>query len=125
MEYIENVTGSEIASAPLIMNIDTIYVHTNVHKVEPQEGEEDMNLYEYTERQYTYGEYKENCTEIEQIFIEDENTQYPLSVLESMFIEKLKQLYKDKRMEIKVIDEIYGKGDLTEDEYYYIIGKDK
>lgn len=125
MEYIENVTGSEIASAPLIMNIDTIYVHTNVHKVEPQEGEEDINLYEYTERQYTYGEYKENCAEIEQIFIEDENTQYPLSVLESMFVEKLKQLYKDKRMEIKVIDEICGKGDLTEDEYYYIIGKDK
>lgn len=125
MEYIEKVMGSEIASAPLIMNIDTIYVHTNVHKIEPQEGEEDTNLYEYTERQYTYGEYKENCPEIEQIFIEDGNTQYPLSVLESMFAEKLKQLYEDRRMKIKVIDEIYGKGDLTEDEYNYIIGKDK
>lgn len=125
MEYIEKVTGSEIASAPLIMNIDTIYVHTNIHKVESQEDEEDMNLYEYTERQYTYGEYKENCAEIEQIFIADGNTQYPLSVLENMFIEKLKQLYKDKRMEIKAIDEIYGKGNITDEEYSYIIDKDE
>ena len=54
MKYIENVMGSEVASAPLIMNIDTIYVHTNVRKVTPKEGEEDRNEYQYTERQYTY-----------------------------------------------------------------------
>lgn len=83
MKYIENVTGSEIASAPLIMNVDTIYVHTNIHKVVPQEGEEDMNLYEYTERQYTYDEYKEQCAEIAQILADDANDQYTLSLMES------------------------------------------
>lgn len=71
MKYIENVTGSEVASAPLIMNVDTIYVHTDIRKVVPKEGEEDRNEYQYTERQYTYKEFKENHEEIMQLLIED------------------------------------------------------
>lgn len=83
MTYIENVTGSEIASAPLIMNVDTIYVHTNIRKVEPKEGEVDSNLYQYTERQYTYAEYKENHAEIAQMLANDANDKYTLSLIES------------------------------------------
>lgn len=83
MKYIENVTGSEIASAPLIMNVDTIYVHTNVQKVEPKENEDDTNLYQYKERQYTYDEYKECYAEIAQILADDANDQYTLSLMES------------------------------------------
>ena len=43
----------------------------------------------------------------------------------SMLAKSLKRLYDNKRITIEAIDEIYGKGDLTEDEYYYIIGKDE
>lgn len=83
MKYIENVMGSEVASAPLIMNVDTIYVHTNVRKVVPKEGEEDRNDYQYTERQYTYEEYKEKHAEITQLLADDANDQYTLSLMES------------------------------------------
>nr|DAG36898.1 MAG TPA: hypothetical protein [Caudoviricetes sp.] len=83
MKYIENVTGSEIASAPLIMNVDTIYVHTNIRKAVPKEGEEDRNEYQYTERQYTYEEYKEKHAEIAQLLADDANDQYTLSLMES------------------------------------------
>ena len=83
MKYIENVMGSEVASAPLIMNVDTIYVHTNVRKVIPKEGEEDRNEYQYTERQYTYEEYKEKHAEIAQLLADDANDQYTLSLMES------------------------------------------
>ena len=83
MKYIENVMGSEVASAPLIMNVDTIYVHTNIRKVVPKEGEEDRNEYQYTERQYTYEEYKEKHTEIAQLLADDANDQYTLSLMES------------------------------------------
>lgn len=83
MKYIENVMGSKVASAPLIMNVDTIYVHTNVRKVVPKEGEEDRNDYQYTERQYTYEEYKEKHAEITQLLADDANDQYTLSLMES------------------------------------------
>ena len=83
MKYIENVMGSEVASAPLIMNVDTIYVHTNIRKVVPKEGEEDRNEYQYTERQYTYEEYKEKHAKIAQLLADDANDQYTLSLMES------------------------------------------
>lgn len=83
MLYIENVIGSELASKPLIIDVDTIYVHTDIQKVIPKEGEEDMNLYQYQERQYTYEEYKENCAEIAQMLADDANDQYTLSLMES------------------------------------------
>lgn len=84
MVKIDKVTGSKEASAPLIMNVDTIYVHTNVQKVitenEPAEQED---MYEYTERQYAYEEYKENHAEIAQILVDDANDAYTLLLIES------------------------------------------
>lgn len=87
MIYIDKVTGSKEASAPLIMNVDTIYVHTNVQKAEVKnelnELLEQSDIYEYTERQYTYEEYKENHAQIAQILVDDANDKYTLSLIES------------------------------------------
>jgi hypothetical protein len=64
------VTGCEQASAPLIINVDTIYVHTDIVKVEQTEEENGMgegmvgdDMYSYTEYQYTYQEFKDNYKE--------------------------------------------------------------
>lgn len=87
MIKIEKVQGSKEASEPLIMNVDTIYVHTNVQKVvienEPIEQSDMVDMYEYTERQYTYEEYKENHAQIAQILVDDANDKYTLSLIES------------------------------------------
>lgn len=87
MVKIDKVTGSKEASAPLIMNVDTIYVHTNVQKAEVKnelnELLEQADIYEYTERQYTYEEYKENHAQIAQILANDANDKYTLSLIES------------------------------------------
>lgn len=84
MVKINKVTGSKEASAPLIMNVDTIYVHTNVQKVTIEnEPIEQTDIYEYTERQYTYEEYKENHAQIAQILADDANDKYTLSLFES------------------------------------------
>lgn len=85
MLYIENVQGSKLASAPLIMNVDTIYVHTNVRKVErpDEEGRTHDDLYEYTERQYTYSEYKEQHAQIQKYLERDNIDQYTLALVES------------------------------------------
>lgn len=87
MIYIDKVTGSKEASAPLIMNVDTIYVHTNVQKVEVKNELNDplkqSDMYEYTERQYTYEEYKENHAQIAQILVDDANDVYTLTLIES------------------------------------------
>lgn len=87
MVKIDKVTGSKEASAPLIMNVDTIYVHTNVQKAEVKnelnELLEQADMYEYTERQYTYEEYKENHAQIAQILVDDANDKYTLSLVES------------------------------------------
>lgn len=84
MVKIDKVTGSKEASAPLIMNVDTIYVHTNVQKVTTKnESTEQVDMYEYTERQYTYEEYKENHAEIAQILVDDANDAYTLLLIEN------------------------------------------
>lgn len=86
MVKIDKVTGSKEASAPLIMNVDTIYIHTNVQKVTTEtenEPIEQSDMYEYTERQYTYEEYKENHAQIAQILADDANDKYTLSLIES------------------------------------------
>lgn len=38
----------------------------------------------------------------------------------SMLAKSLKRLYDNKRITINSVNEIYNKGDLTKDEYYYI-----
>lgn len=84
MVKIDKVTGSKEASAPLIMNVDTIYVHTNIQKVITEnEPTERAEMYEYTERQYTYEEYKENHAEIAQILVDDANDAYTLLLIEN------------------------------------------
>ena len=84
MVKIDKVTGSKEASAPLIMNVDTVYVHTNIQKVTTEnESTERAEMYEYTERQYTYEEYKENHAEIAQILVDDANDAYTLLLIES------------------------------------------
>lgn len=63
MIYIENVQGSAEAATPFIINVDTIYVHTNITKLEPKENEigeiVDADLYSYNEYQYTFEEFRE------------------------------------------------------------------
>lgn len=87
MVKIDKVTGSKEASAPLIMNVDTIYVHTNVQKAgvknELNELLKQSDMYEYAERQYTYEEYKENHAQIAQILADDANDVYTLTLIES------------------------------------------
>lgn len=84
MVKIDKVTGSKEASAPLIMNVDTIYVHTNIQKVITEnEPTKRVEMYEYTERQYTYEEYKENHAQIAQILVDDANDAYTLLLIEN------------------------------------------
>lgn len=52
----EGVQGSLEASAPLIVGLTTVYVHTNVTKVLDDEGQE-TGLYQYDEVQYDKDEY--------------------------------------------------------------------
>lgn len=54
MEIIKNVTGSKEQAKPLIIGYDTVYVHSNIKKLEIDFED---NLYEYDEIQYTKDEY--------------------------------------------------------------------
>ena len=51
----KNVQGSKMASKPLIIDKDTIYVHSNVRQL--PDTEEVKNMYQYDETQCTYEEY--------------------------------------------------------------------
>lgn len=57
------VQGSEAQAKPLIIGKDTVYVHTNIHKIEKpvdeMGGEMTSDLYEYNEVQYTLEEWQE------------------------------------------------------------------
>lgn len=58
MTVLRNAYGSYEQSAPLIISGDTVYIHTDVKKVDKNEfGEQADNLYTYTETQYTKDEY--------------------------------------------------------------------
>lgn len=58
MKYIKEVYGSSEQAKPLIVNIDTVYVHKNIEKIEQDpEGNPVEDLYKYEEWQYTYPEY--------------------------------------------------------------------
>lgn len=59
MKVIGKVQGSLEQAQPLVVNIDTVYVHTNIKKVEGEDqfGNPIENLYEYDETQYTLSEY--------------------------------------------------------------------
>lgn len=51
----KNVQGSKMASKPLIIDKDTIYVHSNV--IQLPDTDEIKNMYQYDEIQCTYEEY--------------------------------------------------------------------
>lgn len=80
MIYIEKVQGCAIAAEPLIFGKDTIYVHTNIHKIEKEDN--NSELFEYTERQYTYEEYNNCQIEIMNLLAEDRVAQYKQSLLD-------------------------------------------
>lgn len=102
MQLIEKVQGSLEASKSLILQVDTVYVHTNVQeipawtetltwtetledgsKVERSTTIEHPTLYQYTERIYTYDEFKEHQDEIVEILKQDNVDQYTLTLIES------------------------------------------
>lgn len=52
------VTGSEAQAQELIIGIDTVYVHTDIKKLDQKDEQgNDMNLYQYHEVQYSKDEY--------------------------------------------------------------------
>ena len=59
MVELKDVHGSKEASAELIIGLDTVYVHSNVRKVEEPgpDGKVPENLYVYDEIQYEKDEY--------------------------------------------------------------------
>lgn len=65
MKVMGIVQGSEAQAKELIINIDTIYVHTNIQKIEvDSQGNPVDNLYSYHEVQYTKEEYGELVSSI-------------------------------------------------------------
>ena len=57
MKEIKNVQGSSQQAQPLIVNKDTVYVHTNIVQVTDEDGNVVDGLYVYDEVQYTKDEY--------------------------------------------------------------------
>lgn len=52
------VTGSEAQAQELIIGVDTVYVHTDIKKLDQKDEQgNDMNLYQYHEVQYSKDEY--------------------------------------------------------------------
>ena len=57
MKEIKNVQGSIQQAQPLIVNKDTVYVHTNIVQAIDEDGNIVDGLYVYDEVQYTKDEY--------------------------------------------------------------------
>lgn len=57
MKEIKNVQGSLQQAQPLIVNKDTVYVHTNIVQATDEDGDVIEDLYVYDEVQYTKDEY--------------------------------------------------------------------
>lgn len=57
MKEIKNVQGSTEQAQPLIVNKDTVYVHTNIVQATDEDGNVVDGLYVYDEVQYTKNEY--------------------------------------------------------------------
>lgn len=57
MKEIKNVQGSSEQAQPLIVNKDTVYVHTNIVQATDEDGNVVDGLYVYDEVQYTKDEY--------------------------------------------------------------------
>ncbi len=60
MKDIGLIQGSAALAVPLIIGKDTVYVHTNIEKIDVDaEGNPTDNLYQYNEVQYDKDEYIE------------------------------------------------------------------
>ena len=57
LKEIKNVQGSLQQAQPLIVNKDTVYVHTNIVQATDKDGNVVDGLYVYDEVQYTKDEY--------------------------------------------------------------------
>ena len=57
MKEIKNVQGSSQQAQPLIVNKDTVYIHTNIVQATDEYGNIVDGLYVYDEVQYTKDEY--------------------------------------------------------------------
>ena len=58
MQVFKSVQGSKAQALPTVVNVDTVYVHSNIKKLETDfEGNPTDNLYQYDEIQYTKDEY--------------------------------------------------------------------
>ena len=57
MKEFKNVQGSLQQAQPLIVNKDTVYVHTNIVQATDEDGNIVDGLYVYDEVQYTKDEY--------------------------------------------------------------------
>ena len=57
MKEFKNVQGSSRQAQPLIVNKDTVYVHTNIVQATDEDGNVVDGLYVYDEVQYTKDEY--------------------------------------------------------------------
>ena len=57
MKEFKNVQGSTKQAQPLIVNKDTVYVHTNIVQATDEDGNIVDGLYVYDEVQYTKDEY--------------------------------------------------------------------
>ena len=57
MKEFKNVQGSTEQAQPLIVNKDTVYVHTNIVQATDEDGNIVDGLYVYDEVQYTKDEY--------------------------------------------------------------------
>ena len=63
MKEIKNVQGSSQQAQPLIVNKDTVYVHTNIVQATDDDGNVVDGLYVYDEVQYTKDEYIQRMAE--------------------------------------------------------------
>ena len=57
MKEFKDVQGSSQQAQPLIVNKDTVYVHTNIVQATDEDGNVVDGLYVYDEVQYTKDEY--------------------------------------------------------------------
>lgn len=81
MIYVEKVQGSAEQAQPFIVNVDTIYVHKNIVKLEPREDGNE-NMYEYDEYQYSFAEFPSASAQVIQELEEDWIDQYTLLLVE-------------------------------------------
>ena len=75
MKEIKNVQGSSQQAQPLIVNKDTVYVHTNIVQATDEDGNIVDGLYVYDEIQYTKDEYIK--------LMDDKNSQLEQEVIDT------------------------------------------